>query len=128
MAPGYREDGMDGAMKAANTYEWEKNNGAATYLTIDPENGLGEYFVFGKTYVVRDDGRYPLSKEQVWGMTELIHSCMDGYGGDPAKMPNGKKTLEACCKKYKEQKWEHPDGIGADTDIYSPRKVVYETK
>jgi hypothetical protein len=42
------------------------NNGGASLLTVDPDNGLPDYTILGKAYVVRDGGKYSLSKGQLW--------------------------------------------------------------
>jgi hypothetical protein len=66
------------------------NNGAATLLTVDPENGLAKYIVKGKAYVVQDDGTYPLSKGQVWGLQEFVNCANDIYDFDPENMRRGR--------------------------------------
>lgn len=96
---------------------WANNNGAATYLTMDPDTGLGEYIVEGQTYVVQDNGQAPLSKDQVWGLQEMVNCLMDVY-------PNGKgkATLERWAEEYKRQTWKPPSGTGG-VAIYRPRSV-----
>jgi hypothetical protein len=46
-------------------------NRAAMLLTFDPHTGFPEYKVLGKAYVVVNDGEFPLSSRQVWGIEEL---------------------------------------------------------
>ena len=56
-----------------------KNNGAAAYLTVNPACGLADWIICGKAFVVRDDGRYPLSRGQVWGIQEMVNCAMKIY-------------------------------------------------
>jgi hypothetical protein len=54
-------------------------NGAATLLTFNPETGKFNHVVFGKAYVLLNEGHTPLSKRQVWGIVELIREARHLY-------------------------------------------------
>jgi hypothetical protein len=58
-------------------------------LTIYPENGLAKYIVIGTAYVVREHGRYPLSKGRLWGIQEMVHCAEDFYDVDLENMRRG---------------------------------------
>eukprot|EP00934_Nitzschia_sp_Nitz4_P006874 Nitzschia sp. Nitz4//scaffold15_size197535//165655//166482//NITZ4_001604-RA/size197535-processed-gene-0.98-mRNA-1//-1//CDS//3329537793//6864//frame0 len=47
-------------------------NEVATLLTFNPDTGRCNYSVQGKAYILLNDGRSKLSKEQVWGLQELL--------------------------------------------------------
>jgi hypothetical protein len=57
----------------------EENNPGASLLTMDLATGYPRYNVQGVAYVVYDDGRYPLSREQVWGIQEMANQAKDIY-------------------------------------------------
>mmetsp|Transcript_27714 Transcript_27714/g.67457 ORF Transcript_27714/g.67457 Transcript_27714/m.67457 type:complete len:193 (+) Transcript_27714:65-643(+) len=97
------------------------NNGAASYLTTNVDHGLSEYIVCGKAYVVRDEGKYPLSKGQVWGLQEMINCAMGIYEMDPEHMRQGRQALEQWTAEYPSGSWEPTSGTGG-VDIYSPRR------
>mmetsp|Transcript_27716 Transcript_27716/g.67459 ORF Transcript_27716/g.67459 Transcript_27716/m.67459 type:complete len:194 (+) Transcript_27716:65-646(+) len=99
------------------------NNGAATFLTTNVDTGLSEHIVCGKAYVVRDEGKYPLSKGQVWGIQEMIHCVMDIYDMDPENMREGRQTLERWTTEYPTGNWEPRSGTGG-VDMYSPRRAT----
>lgn len=90
------------------------NNSAATLLTFDPETGFAKYHVYGIAYAVYDDGHYPLSKEQVWGLQELANEVKDIYFCDPKHELTGKKALSRWCRQYQEHRW-------GPHSIYEPR-------
>lgn len=119
----YRNGGEAAVMNVlmANPDFLAHNNGAASLLTVDPDNGLPEYTICGKAYVVRDDGRAPLSNGQVWGIQEMVSCSGDIYDMDPSNMTKGKLTLERWSKDYKEQTWEPPSGLGG-MNIYDDRR------
>lgn len=48
-------------------------------MTFNPETGYYNHLVFGKAYVMLKDGTTPLSKEQVWGIQELITQAKTLY-------------------------------------------------
>ena len=70
-----------------------KNNGAASFLMIDIDTGLTEYFVCSRAYVVEDDGHTPLSWGQVWGLQEMINCAMDIYDMEQENMARGRQTI-----------------------------------
>lgn len=57
----------------------QQTNGIATLLTFNPETGCCNYLVQGKAYVLLNDGATPLSKEQVWGIQELVREANELY-------------------------------------------------
>lgn len=120
----YREGGEARCMQAMmnDSGIFSGNNGGATFLTIDPENGLAEYIVVGKAYVVCDDGRYPLSKGQLWGLQEMVNCAEDFYDMDQENMREGHRALTNWSEQYRHQKWTPHSGCGG-IDIYSARVV-----
>mmetsp|Transcript_1292 Transcript_1292/g.1729 ORF Transcript_1292/g.1729 Transcript_1292/m.1729 type:complete len:392 (-) Transcript_1292:74-1249(-) len=99
------------------------NNGAASFLTLDPATGLTEYIVCGRAYLVQDDGKSPLSKGQVWGYVEMVNCLMDIYDIDPWNIEKGRQTLKQWAKQYKKQQWEPPTGAGG-VNLYSSRSKL----
>jgi hypothetical protein len=124
LASSYEQGGADGAMMTMMQTPdlYADNNGAATYLTIDPEHGLAKYIVKGKAYVVQDDGAYPLSKGQVWGLQEFVNCAEDIYDMDPQNMRRGHRAVMQWSSEYRERRWEPHSGLGG-VDIYSSRNV-----
>lgn len=106
---------------AADPNILSSNNGAATFLTIDPDTGLSEYMICGKAYVVHDDGRTPLSKGQVWALQEMVNCAMDIYDMDPSNMVAGKEFLQEWTNKYKQKTWTPRSGLGG-MNIYNDRQ------
>ena len=121
----WRKGGKVAAMRhfqiISNTLMSE-NNGAATYLTSQLDTGLCEAVITGKVYIVCDEGRYPLSKFQVWGIQEMINCAMDIYDMDPANMVEGEETVRQWAKDYRTQTWEPMSG-SAGRPIYAPKSV-----
>jgi len=91
------------------------NNAAATLLTIDPGSGYARYNIQGIAYAFYGDGSYPLSREQVWGLTELANEAKDVYFCDEFNRPKGRFELGRWCRQYRQRKWGPPF-------IYDPRK------
>jgi hypothetical protein len=120
----YEQGGIDRAnnMTLMQPGLFDGNNGAATVLTIDPEHGLAKYIVKGNAYVVQDDGAYPLSKGQVWGLQEMVNCAEDIYDMEPANMIRGHNAVMKWSIQYRERCWVPPSGFGG-IDIYSSRKV-----
>ena len=122
-APYYRAGGVaavERAMMAAGAGLMAGNNGAATFLNIDMTTGLAEWNVCGKAYIVRDDGDYPLSEGQVWGLQEMVHCAMDVYDCDPENMRRGHAALQEWTRAYRTQSWIPNYGTGG-MDIYGPK-------
>jgi hypothetical protein len=123
LAQHYRQGGEAACMIVLqrNPDFLHSNNGAVSWLTVDPINGLPEYTVNGKAYIVQDDGKAKLSKGQAWAMQEMVNCAMNIYDMDPANMADGKETLERWSKEYREKTWIPQSGCG-DVDIYSKRR------
>jgi len=115
MAQYYREGGEPACVRVltANPGFLSSNNALASLLTIDPDNGLPEWTVCGKAYVVWDDGTSPLSWGQVWGIHEMIHCSMDIYD-----MRRANDTIRGWAEEYRNKTFEPPSGCGA-MDIYT---------
>ena len=120
----WRKGGEVAAMRHfqnVSTTLMSENNGAATFLTLQLDTGLCESMITGKVYIVCDEGRYPLSKYQVWGIQGMINCASDTYDMSPAKMVEGEETLRQWAKDYRKQTWEPRSGsIGP---IYAPKSV-----
>eukprot|EP00798_Chlamydomonas_sp_ICE-L_P014274 gene14274-20248_t len=108
-SPGLKSLVQEGRLQAM---DMSRNNGAATYLTIDLDMGLSEYVVEGRAYFVLDDGDSPLTVGQVWGIQEMVNCAMDIYNMDPANMRRGKQTLLKWSEQYKTRTWKPPSGTG----------------
>jgi hypothetical protein len=95
----------------------QQNNPAATLLTLDPTDGYARFNVQGVAYVLYDDGNYPISKEQVWGLCELAKEAKDVYFCDRF-FHEGKAKYELAkwCRQYKSRSW-------GPSSIYEPRKI-----
>lgn len=93
-----------------------ENNPAASLLTFDPWTGFAKYNIQGMAYAVYDDGRYPLSKEQVWGIQELANEAKDVYFFDDEHARRGWDLLMRWCEQYKRREW------GPRSSIYEPRE------
>ena len=99
-----------------------ENNPAATLLTFDPTTGYAQYNVKGIAYVVYDGGRYPLSKEQVWGLCEMANEAKDVYFCDHSHRGNqAKNALSRWCAQYRNRRW-------GPSVIYVPRKEEVEQR
>ena len=123
LAPYYRAGGvaaMEAAMIAAGSGMLSSNNGAATLLNIELMTGLAEWMVCGKAYIVRDDGDYPLSEGQVWGLQEMVNCAMDVYDFEPENMRRGHALLQEWTRAYRMQSWIPHSGTGG-VDIYEPK-------
>mmetsp|Transcript_19036 Transcript_19036/g.44027 ORF Transcript_19036/g.44027 Transcript_19036/m.44027 type:complete len:201 (+) Transcript_19036:206-808(+) len=120
----WREGGEASVMNAIyeNSGLLAENNGAATFLTMQLDTGLTDRLVTGKAYVVCDEGRYRLSRGQVWGIQEMIHCAMDTYDMNPASMRRGEQLIRGWAGKYKTRTWTPPSGLGG-IDIYSTKAV-----
>ena len=123
LAQHYRQGGEARCMQVLPTYVGVPNNGIASWLTIDPDNGLPEWTITGKAYVVLNDGTAPLSKGQVWGIQEMVHCAMDIYDFDPSNMIEGRDTTRQWASEYRAKTWEPRSGLGG-VDIYSYRSGV----
>lgn len=121
LAPSYRQGGAQGVM---NRFQepgiLAENNGAATYLTVDPITGYAEYITTGRVYVVQDDGKTPLSKAKVWGLVEMVNCLMDTFEMDPSSMARGRKKLTRWSDQYKQGTWDPPSG-SSGMDLYANR-------
>lgn len=101
-------------------------NGIATSLTFNPDTGRYKHMIYGKAYVVWEDGDLPLSKRQVWGIHELIkearklynhpESCSGRIDGDMAIQNDhleatlhykARRQLMKWCSEYQVGTW-HP--------------------
>lgn len=126
LASYYRESGVEAMHNAViqliSSGAFAKNNGAATFLTIDPACGLCEYLVTGKAYVVQDDGKAPLSRDQVWGIQEIVNCLMNIYDADPENIRKGFATCHEWASQYRLKQWEPPFGTGG-INIYRDRAV-----
>lgn len=100
-----------------------ENNGAATYLTVNPACGLADWIIYGKAFVVRDDGQYPLSRGQVWGIQEMVHCAMDTYDMEPENILRGREALQQWATQYQTQSWTPSSGLGG-VDIYGSKKLM----
>lgn len=117
MAQYYREGGPDNCMRvlASNPGFLASNNGIASFLLVDPENGLPEWTVTGKCYVVRDGDDnvgLPLTVGQVWGIQEMVNCAMDIYDMDPENIEAGRETIREWSQEYRERTWEPRSGLG----------------
>jgi hypothetical protein len=90
-------------------------NGIATLLTFNPDTGYYNHLVFGKAYVLLNDGKTPLSKEQVWGLQELITQAKTLYHRD------GKHISEAAHQELLKWTAQYQAGTWAPHSIYEPR-------
>lgn len=119
----YRKGGMDAVMTmlTQNQDYAELNNGAVTFLTTTPDTGFTDWWVTGKAYIVCDEGKYPLSKGQVWGIQEMINCVMDVY--DAEHMREGEETLHRWAEEYRSRTFVPPSGTGG-IDIYSGRMTT----
>jgi len=124
MAQYYREGGMAAVHQAMmEPMALSGNNGIATYLCIsDLDSGLAEYRVWGKAYVVWEDGTRLLSKGQVWGIQEMINCAMDVYNADLESRRRGKRLLETWSKQCRAGTFVPTSGLGG-VDIYSERET-----
>lgn len=122
----YRLSGESAVMSLIdnNPHLLAKNNGAATFLTIQTDIGLPDWIVEGKVYIVCDEGRYPLSKGQVWGIQQMIRCSMDTYDMDPENMRLGQQLLYTWSEEYKLRIWEPQYNNGMfGIDIYGVGQV-----
>jgi len=92
-------------------------NGIATLLTFNPETGYYNHLVFGKAYVLLNDGTTPLSKEQVWGIQELISQAKNLYHRD------GKHISEEAHQELLIWTAQYQAGTWAPHSIYEPRHL-----
>lgn len=90
-------------------------NGVATLLTFDPETGYYNHLVLGKAYVILNDGVTPLSKEQIWGLQELIAQAKTLYHKDHKHISDeAHQELLTMVAQYQAGTWAPPS-------IYEPR-------
>ena len=120
----YKEQGFDGVNAAimADSGILSSNNGGGTLLNVDIDTGYADWIVCGKAYVVCDDGKYPLSKSQLWGLVEMVNCLMDIYDADPAIKRIAKHTFESWAKEYKKKIWEPPTRAGG-VALYQPKAL-----
>jgi hypothetical protein len=81
-------------------------NAVATFLTFDPETGDTYHKIYGKAYVVWNNGQSALSKRQCWGLNKLILQARQQYhkeGEDHLK--NAKLELFRWCQQYQLGLW-----------------------
>jgi hypothetical protein len=90
-------------------------NGIATLLTFNPETGYYNHLVFGKAYVLLNDGKTPLSKEQVWGLEELITEAKTLYHR------NGMHISEEAHRELLTWAAQYQAGTWAPHSLYEPR-------
>ena len=100
-------------------------NRAATLLTLDPRIGVPEVAILGKAYVVIDQGSYPVSRGQVWGIQEIANDASEVYRASisASKTSNessppiykGIRDIVRWSKQYREGKW-------GPSFAYKPRK------
>jgi hypothetical protein len=90
-------------------------NGIATLLTFNPETGYYNHLVFGKAYVLLNDGTTSLSKEQVWGLQELITEAKTLYHR------NGVHISEEAHQELLTRAAQYQAGTWVPHSIYEPR-------
>eukprot|EP00557_Chaetoceros_sp_GSL56_P011690 CAMPEP_0176479876 /NCGR_PEP_ID=MMETSP0200_2-20121128/1978_1 /TAXON_ID=947934 /ORGANISM="Chaetoceros sp., Strain GSL56" /LENGTH=162 /DNA_ID=CAMNT_0017875959 /DNA_START=36 /DNA_END=521 /DNA_ORIENTATION=+ len=75
----FHEGGADAVNRLflMNSHVFKGNNGAATFLLVEPASGYANKVVKGKSYVVCDDGKTALTRGQVWGLQEMVNCAMD---------------------------------------------------
>ena len=117
----YREGGQTQCTMALmqNQNFLSRNNGAASFLSLDVDSGLAEWTIESKAYVVCDDGATPLSKEQVWAVVDIVSQSMDIYDFDPPNMVRGKNYIEQMGRRY--QSKTHSSQTDGQIDIYRQR-------
>jgi hypothetical protein len=126
----YQTGGKDGIMARymmADPALLGQNNGAATFLIIDPVTGLSKYTICGRAYVLQDEGQAPLSKERVWGLVEMVNCLMDTYDMDPKNMWERQQQLERWAAQYKQGEWEPSSGamgMSLYSDLAMPLPVL----
>jgi hypothetical protein len=98
----------------------EQNNPGATLLTMDHSTGFARYNVQGIAYVLYDEGRYPVSKEQVWGLCEMANEAKDIYFCNKTNR-EGQIMLSRWCKQYRKGHW-------GPSSIYQPRDLEHKRK
>lgn len=93
-------------------------NGVATLLSFNPETGYYNHLVFGKAYILVDEGETALSMQQVWGLVELITEAKNLYHQDHHHI-SGKahRELAKWTDRYRAQTW-------VPRSIYEPRKIA----
>jgi hypothetical protein len=116
----YQEGGNDAVNQflMVNPTILQGNNGAATFLLVDPESGYANKIVKGKAYVVCDGGRTKLTRGQVWGLQEMVNCAMDIYDGTEVNRRRGKEAIERWANQYVEKTWVPRSGTGG-VDIYA---------
>ena len=97
-------------------------NGIATLLTFNPETGYYNNLVFGKAYVLLDNGTTPLSTHQLWGIVELIAESKNLYHKNHHRISEeANRELLKWVEQYRAKTW-------VPRSIYEPRcpqKPVY---
>ena len=118
----YRQGGPQQAMMAMQNDPslLSNNNGIASWLTLDVDNGLPNWTIGSKAYVVCDDGTTPLSKEQVWCMVDMVQASMEVYDFDPDNMVAGKQLLTNYGQQY--QSKTYTSSADPTIDVYHTRE------
>ena len=112
----FPDEGRDRAMEDMQS-PLGGTNAAASLLTFDPNNGDVTAKVLGKAYVLVNNGDYPLSNHQVWGIQELINEAKDVYdNSDVTDLNRGLNNLRRWCNQYQDQQW-------GPLTVYLPRKT-----
>lgn len=116
----FQEGGIDAVnqLLMMNPNIHRVNNGAATFLLLDPESGYATKIVKGKAYVVCDDGKTKLTRGQVWGLQEMVNCAMDIYDATEENMQRGKEAILRWASQYREKTWVPRSGTGG-VDIYA---------
>jgi hypothetical protein len=78
----------------------EHINQAATLLCMDSSTGFAKHHIRGVAYVVMNDGLAPLSRNQVWGIVELINDASSYYQRDQVL---GKEELIKLINLYRKR-------------------------
>ena len=89
-----------------NQYHSCPTNGIATSLTFNPNTGFYKRLIYGKAYIVWNDGDLPLSKRQVWGLHEMIKEARELYH-DRRSIWKATRQLKKWCNEYQIGIW-HP--------------------
>jgi hypothetical protein len=130
-----------------------RTNGAATMLLFNPEANKFNYVVHSKAYVLLNDGRSPLSKQQVWEIVELIREVKCIYDSlleeglaknnhlkgkeisqkDPDRSPptsplqHVRTELTKICSRYQHERWL-PNGISEQCHVRGHRQHRHHGK
>lgn len=112
-SPGWRQ-----TLRTGQEPDLSRNNGAASFLLKNVDDGLSDWIVSSPAYVVLNDGD-PITKGQVWGLQEMVNCAMDIYDMSPENMERGKATVLQWATQYRARTWEPRSGTGG-VSIYGP--------